>query len=282
MTMCGAGASGPGVRDTSSGCSRQHNLDLAPSPWWMSWGTTRDDGRQRGTKRHDRGRRGARKWKLKKTIEKSARWKSGGDIPSNTCRKLPSGSQCSSNTMIMKIPNQTVARRSRGRGRRSPPVLLNDGATYLCGSRAASGGSSKLYSGHRAFCRLCRSGIMSFPALMEVVEDPPIGPQNSTGLSSDDGRGRESDMEFTSASHKDDSVVRECSRAMVTQQLYGGGASRAESNTRRRQKRHGETPTLVDVAPGTRAPAAPAPLSDTIAIVPYEALMIISCPSLDP
>jgi hypothetical protein len=124
----------------------------------------------------------------------------------------------------------------------------------------------------------------AFPALMEVVEDPPIGPQNSTGLSSDDGRGRESDTEFTSASHKDDNVVRGVQQGDGDdqQQLYGGGASRAESNTRRRQKRHGETPTLVDVAPGTRAPAAPAPLSDTIAIVPYEALMILSCPSLDP
>jgi hypothetical protein len=47
-----------------------------------------DKGGQRDTTGDEEG---ARKWKLKKTIEKSARWKSGGDIPSNTCRKLPSG-----------------------------------------------------------------------------------------------------------------------------------------------------------------------------------------------
>ena len=99
-----------------------------------------------------------------------------------------------------------------------------------------------MYSGRRAYSPVSirYHDDRAFPALMEGVEDPPIGPQNDTASSSDDGHGGESDTELTSASHKDNDVVREVQQdddgvGDDQQQLYGGvGVASRAGRARRR------------------------------------------------
>jgi hypothetical protein len=103
--------------------------------------------------------------------------------------------------------------------------------------RASGGSNELLYSGHRAYSPVSirYHDDRAFPALMEGVEDLPIGPQNDTGLSSEDGHGAESDTELTSASHKDDDVVREVQQGDDDDQqlLYGGGGVSRAGRARR-------------------------------------------------